>query len=575
MMRSLTPPTRFANFYYHFPMIAIADFSFSEILAQVASTVPDRPAICWRESCLSYATFTERSYRFGNAIGSRDPGRAVNGGGEERWRSQQDHVAIVMRNRPEWLEAMFGSFAARAVPFNVNYRYVATEMAHVLEVVDPVAIVYEPAFASVLTEAMALTGSKARMFHVDDESGLAPVAGSIPYEGALADAPANPPRTDWAPDDLYALLTGGTTGFPKAVLWRQADIFVVALGGRPLGPGSSSEYGSLAELGERIAPHARSTLAAAPFMHGAAQWGAAGTLLSGDTVVIQDNVDRFDAHDVWSTVERHGVKRLAIVGDAFARPLVAALEKRSYDLGCVRAVVSGGVALSAGCKQALLAALPNASILDTAGASETGPQLIQNTSAGAESATTGTFLPADGTCVLSDDRRSRIAPADRSIGWLARSGRVPLGYLNEPERTAETFPEVAGVRFSIPGDRARYTADGRIELLGRDSITINSGGEKIFAEEVEQALVLHPDVDDVLVAARPSERWGQEVVAVVQLRPGTTASLAELRTVAAHRIAAYKLPKDVIFVDAIQRSPAGKADYRWAAAIAAAASTAA
>ncbi len=254
---------------------------------------------------------------------------------------------------------------------------------------------------------------------------------------------------------------------------------------------------------------------------------------------------------------------MLIVGDAFGRPLLDELDRHPYDVSSLLMVVSGGAALSAGLKDALLERLPDISIMDGLGASETGQQATQIVGTGLP-ATTGTFLPGPGMCIVDESMTRVLAPGDDHLGWLAQQGRVPLGYLGDREKTESTFPEIDGVRYSIPGDRARLTPEGLLELHGRDSATINSGGEKIFAEEVEAAIRNHPGVYDVVVAGRPSERWGQEVVAVVQLRAGHEVTEAEIIDAAAPHIARYKLPKRVVMVDHVVRSPAGKADYRWA-----------
>ncbi len=254
-----------------------------------------------------------------------------------------------------------------------------------------------------------------------------------------------------------------------------------------------------------------------------------------------------------------------IVGDAFGRPLVEGIEAGGADLSSVLAIVSGGAALSAGIKARLLEALPSIMVLDGLGSSETGQQGSQLTAAGQETST-GDFTPGPGMCILSEDLTEVLEPGHDEMGWLGQTGRVPLGYLGDAAKTARTFPAIDGVRYSVPGDRARVTADGRLELYGRDSVTINSGGEKIFAEEVEQALVRHPAVFDCVVTGRPSERWGNEVVAVVQLADGTDASDEDLLEEAARHVARYKLPKAIVRRTEIQRSPSGKADYRWAKA---------
>jgi fatty-acyl-CoA synthase len=353
---------------------------------------------------------------------------------------------------------------------------------------------------------------------------------------------------------------------PKGVLWRQADIYVGAMGGRNLATGG--EFESLDEIVEAAINGGAKLVPAPPFMHGAGHWLAFNAFNSGNTICIQDDTVGFDADDVWRTIERETANILLIVGDAFGRPLIDQLERRAadgnpYDLSSLLMVVSGGAPLNSTLKDRFLTQLPSLMVMDAVGASETGSQMAHMSAAG-QQATTGTFTPGPGAAIVSADLGTVLEAGHEEVGWLAQQGRVPLGYLGDAEKTARTFPVIGGVRYSVPGDRARLTADGLIELYGRDSVTINSGGEKIFAEEVEQAIAHHPDVYDVVVAGRPSERWGQEVVAVVQLREGAAQDEETLLTEAALHVARYKLPKSFRFVDAIVRSPAGKADYRWA-----------
>jgi acyl-CoA synthetase (AMP-forming)/AMP-acid ligase II len=396
---------------------------------------------------------------------------------------------------------------------------------------------------------------------VADDSGEALLPGAVDYEEALAAASAELPDLPHSPDDLYILYTGGTTGMPKGVLWRSADIYVAAMGGRRL---DGSEFASLDEVVEyaRAGGKLRG-LVGPPLMHGAAQWGTFIYLSMGNTCHFADDNRRFDAADVLATIEREKLNTLTIVGDAFAVPLLDELARRRYDLSSLLLIGSGGAPLSTAHKKALIERLPHVTILDSIGSSETGAQ-GSNPSNKSSAVTTGDFKPGPGACVVSEDLGRVLRPGDPELGWFAQTGRVPLGYLGDREKTARTFPVIAGVRHSVPGDRARYRADGTIEVLGRDSVTINSGGEKIFAEEVEHALKQHRDVWDCVVAGRPSERWGQEVVAIVKLRPGARASEQELLAEAGKHVARYKLPKAFVFRDAIQRSPSGKADYRWA-----------
>jgi fatty-acyl-CoA synthase len=298
-------------------------------------------------------------------------------------------------------------------------------------------------------------------------------------------------------------------------------------------------------------------------MHGAAHWAAFNVWTLGGTVIVQSEPRRLDPHDIWSTVEREKVNLVTIVGDAFARPLADRLREHRYDLSSLAILSSGGAILTASLKDELLAQLPNLRILDTVGSSESGAQGAQFASAGSKSST-GDFQVALGNLVLKEDLSGPVLPGSGETGWLARSGNIPLGYYEDAEKTARTFPVVEGVRYVVPGDRARIDADGTLRLLGRDSVTINTGGEKVFAEEVEQALKHHGDVYDCVVVGTPSERWGQQVTALVLLRSGARPDEESLRSVANQHIAAYKLPKAFVFVDQLVRAPSGKADYRWA-----------
>lgn len=348
---------------------------------------------------------------------------------------------------------------------------------------------------------------------------------------------------------------------PKGVLWRQGDIYPAALGGRKISTGV--EYDSIESVIDNAVEGGMRVLPSAPFMHGAAHWMALNALGNGNTIVLPHNPTTFDAADFCDTIKRENVNIAQIVGDAFGRPLLDELDRAPHDLSSLVLLISGGAALSAPVKSALLERLPSMAIMDGLGSSETGQQASQVIGAGAQ-ITTGTFKPGTGMAIVSADLDRRLEPGHQDLGWLAQCGRVPLGYLGDAEKTERTFPTIDGVRYSVPGDRARINADGVLELHGRDSVTINSGGEKIFAEEVEAALAHHPAIYDVIVTGRPSERWGNEVVAIVQLRDGSSATTDELLAACDGHIARYKFPKDIIVVDKIERSPAGKADYRWA-----------
>jgi acyl-CoA synthetase (AMP-forming)/AMP-acid ligase II len=540
------------------------EFNLARVHEAVEQAVPDRECIVFRDRRLTYRDVGDRSRRVTDVLRARGLGRVREREGLAPHVSGQDHLAIYLHNGNEYLEAMLGAYKARVAPFNVNHRYVAEELRYVLHDAGARAIVYHSAFAPTLAAVRDQLPELELLLQVPDDSGEALLPGGEWYEEALA---AASPELDgdlvraWSPDDLYLLYTGGTTGMPKGVMWRQADIFVGALGGRRLDTGE--EWRSLEEIADNAHSGGMRVLPGPPFMHGAAHWLALNAFTNANTVVLPNVVDRLEPSDVLGVVAAESVNVLLMVGDAFGRPIVEEMERGRHDLSSLLVTVSGGATLSPGVKERLLRAVPTMMVLDGLGASETGQQGSQLTSAG-QRAVTGRFLPLPGMVVLSESMDRVLEPGDPELGWLAQRGRVPLAYLGDPDKSARTFPELDGVRYAVPGDRARLAADGSLELFGRDSATINSGGEKIFAEEVEQAMLRHPSVADCLVAGRPSERWGEEVVALVQLVEGLRASDEDLREEAARHIARYKLPKSILRVERVQRSSSGKADYRWA-----------
>ncbi len=552
---------------------ALPQHNMAAVSEAVATRVAERTAIVWRDRRLSFQDLTHRSRQLahlfnGHRLGANPAGRT----GLASHESHQDHVAIYAHNGNEYLEAILGAFKARVLPVNINYRYVAEELLFVLRTSGVRAIVFHSTFAQTLAEVLPELPELRLLLQIDDGSTNALLPGARWYEEALSAAPATLPDAaiQWSPDDLYMLFTGGTTGMPKGVLWRQADIHRTAMGGR--NPLTRQPWASLDEVAQAAVdnPAPGVVLPAAPFMHGAGHWTAFAALNQGNTVVIQDDITRLDPVDICSVIERERVTYLQIIGDAFGRPIIEEMERGTYDLSSMRTLLSGGTALSTSCKERFLARLPQITLIESVGSSEGGGQATQMTTAGA-TIIAATFSPVEGTVVVAADLDRVLQPGDDETGWLAKRGPdIPIGYLGDADKTARTFPIIEGERVSVPGDRARWLADGTIELLGRESVTINSGGEKIFAEEVEAAIIAHPDVDDVVVTSRPSERWGQEVVAVVSLRAGASTSTSALAAEAARHIARYKLPKAWVFVEEIKRSPAGKADYRWAAGIAAA-----
>ncbi len=536
------------------------EFSFPMVTEAIAAAVPDREALIYRDRRITFGQLAERSRRLANHLLSQGVSVRSERTDLAGHESGQDHLAIYLYNGNEYIEGMLGAFKSRVAPLNVNYRYVAEELTYLLNNSGARAILYHAEFAPILEKVRSDVPGLEILIQVADESGHDLLPGAVDYESALAAASPDTPAVEPSPDDLYMLYTGGTTGMPKGVLWRSADIFVAAMGGRTM---AGTENESL----DAIVENAKNggfmrSLVGPPMMHGAAQWSGFINLNAGHTLVFASDGHRMDPHDVLGTMEREKCTSVTIVGDAFARPLLDQLDQQSYDLSELKLIGSGGAPLSTAAKEAFLDRFPGVLVIDAIGSSETGAQATNPATKG--NVTTGEFKPGPGACVVSADLDRVLEPGDEEMGWFAQSGRVPLGYLGDAEKTAKTFPVIDGTRYSVPGDRAHWRADGVIDVLGRDSVCINSGGEKIFAEEVENALKLHEAVYDSVVCGRASERWGQEVVAIVKLRDGHDASDESLLEEAARHLARYKLPKQILRRDEIVRSPSGKADYRWA-----------
>lgn len=556
-------------------------FNLATVNEVIAEAVPEREAIVFRDRRFTYRQLAERTRRLANFLAGYDLGLHTERAALSDWQSGQDHLGIYLYNGNEYLEAMLGAFKARLAPFNVNYRYVDEELLYLLNDAKTKALVYHSSLAHHVAAIREQVPTLELLVQVqDDDRPL--LDGAVDFETALASASPERPDLKWSSDDLYILYTGGTTGMPKGVLWKHGDILIASLGARRT---DGSVIDSLDGYVRRATASHRKTLPAPPFMHGAGHWAAFQAFNTGATVVIQDEVRRFDAAGVVDIIEREDVNNLLLVGDAFGRPLVDALCAAAANIpqpGSERAplasergtpshkrcptlrnVITGGAIMTAKIKAELIDALPHINIIDTAGSSETGGQASHTSSAKAGVAT-GTFTLSAHNAVLSEDMSRVLEPGHDGLGWWARTGNIPLGYLGDEEKTRRTFPTIDGLRYSVPGDKVRLLPDNTLELHGRESVTINSGGEKIFAEEVEQAIKHHPDVYDAVVAGRASERWGSEVVAVVQFKAGRTASGESLLEECAKHIARYKLPKAFVLKGEILRSPNGKADYRWA-----------
>ena len=468
-----------------------------------------------------------------------------------------DHVGIYGLNSVEWVESLWAIFKLRAVWININYRYVADELAYLFGNADLKALIHDAAFAD-------------RVAGVRDHLpmlGHTLVIGGD-YEDALA---GGSPERDFAPrspDDRYILYTGGTTGMPKGVVWRHEDV-LFALGGgidvlsgvRATGPGDLVERGRRNGSGLTFLP-------IAPLMHGATQWAVMGQSFQGNKVIL---MSQFEAHEVWRLIEAEKANAMMVTGDAMARPLIEALDEepsKSRDLSSLISLSSTAAVFSPSLKDQYLDRFPNLVLTDAIGSSEGGANGVVIVQKGHTAMKGGpTVKPVGGTVVLDDDM-APVAPGSGVVGRVARTGDIPIGYYNDPEKTAATFVEIGGTRYVIPGDMATVEADGMVTLLGRGSQSINSGGEKIFPEEVEAAVKSHPAVYDAVVVGVPDDRWGQRVAVVVQARTGMTPDLASVQEHCRSRIAGYKVPRELHLVELMQRSPSGKADYPWASRIA-------
>lgn len=506
--------------------------NLADVLEVITDAVPDRMAIITNDAEYTYADVDERATRLANHL-------AANGV------RKGDHVGVHAPNRIEWIDAFFGCFKIGATPINVNFRYVHNELKYLYSNADCVAVLVAPEYRQAVADIEAELGGVNYIMTMGPE-----------YDAALAAASAERPAfSDRSGDDVYMIYTGGTTGMPKGVMWRNEDVIFAALnanrGNRPIE--------RVEQLGEEAAaaPMALRMMGMGPMMHGGAQWTMGNSIVSGGTYVMY--CGSFEAHAVLDLAARSRTNTISTMGDAMARPLAEALADgtATYDLSNLYGFGNGGAPLTPNVKAQLKAVLPNVVIIDSYGASETGAAGTRpdDGSQGAPRFNTG-----PDTTVFDDDFR---VCAVGEVGKLARSGRIPVGYYNDPAKTAATFPIVDGKRWVVPGDFAQIEEDGSISVLGRGSVSINSGGEKIFPEEVEAALKAHPAVYDVAVVGTPSERWGEQVTALVVLRPGMDAGFDDLVAHSRTLVAAYKAPKSILVVPDIGRTPVGKVDYAW------------
>ncbi|WP_406285684.1 acyl-CoA synthetase [Embleya sp. NBC_00896] len=521
-------------------------FNLADLFEVVVDACPDRLALIAGDVRLTYAELDARANRVAHAFTTAGlaPG---------------DHIGIYSRNRAEWLEAMIGAFKARMVPININYRYVEDELRYIVDNADLVGLVVErgylPKVAAVRADAPAL----AHVFVLADEFDEK-LDDTIEYEAALATESGTRDFGPRSPDDRYMVYTGGTTGFPKGVEWRSHDIFCSAMGGGNFG-GEPIEKPELLARKAEGAPLVQ--MLTTPLMHGNGQWVTWITLFSAGTAVMWTGL-RYDPAEILRTIEREGCVTMMLVGDAMARPIADELESGAYDVRTLKVIGSGGALLSPSVKAQLTRLIPGLYISDSFGASEFG--------AGSSQTAGGRFPLKPKTAVLGEDLRP-VGVGES--GRLARTGYIPIGYYKDPVKTADTFHvDPDGVRWVVPGDFARIEDDGDVTLLGRGSVCINTGGEKVFPEEVEGVLKAHAAVYDAVVVGLPDPRFGERVAAVVSLREGHALTIEELAEHARGQIAGYKIPRDLVVVAEVPRTPAGKPDYRWAKTTAAAAPSA-
>ena len=474
-----------------------------------------------------------------------------------------DHVGIYAYNCVEWIETLWAVFKIRAVWININYRYVEDELRYLFDNADLKALVFAREFAPRLRGVRDALPLLRHTVAIDDGSG-ADLAGidAVDFEAAMA---SGSPERDFAPrspGDLYILYTGGTTGMPKGVVWRHEDVFM-ALGG-----GIDPLTGERTPSPEHMVEKGRmgftiTMFPIAPLMHGATQWAVMGQSFVGNKMVL---TAKFDPRQVWELVEREKINSIMITGDAMGRPMIEALKAPDahWDVSSLLSLSSSAATFSPSVKDEYFEKFPNLVMTDAVGSSEGGNNGMVMVQPGQTAMKGGPTVSRLGNTVVLDEDGNPIEPGTGQIGKIARAGDIPIGYYKDPVKTAETFVTYGGVRYAIPGDYAQVEADGRLTLLGRGSVSINSGGEKIFPEEVEAAVKSHPDVFDCTVVGVPDERWGQRVCALVQIRPGTAPSLEDVQRHCREKIAGYKLPREMHVVDSVVRSPSGKPDYRWA-----------
>ena len=525
--------------------------NIADLAEHAIDAVPDRVALISGDQKLTYAQLEEKANRLAHYL--MDEGV-----------KKDDKVGLYCRNRIEIVIAMLGIIKAGAILVNVNYRYVEGELRYLFENSDMVALVHERQYSDRVANVLPDTPNVKTILVVEDGSDVPDNDyeryGGVEFYSAIAQGSPERDFGERSADAIYLLYTGGTTGFPKGVMWRHEDIYRVLFGGTDFATGEFvKDEHDLARAAAANPPMIRYPIP--PMIHGATQSAMWMSIFSGQTTVL---APEFNADEVWRTIHDHNVNLLFFTGDAMARPLLDALTKdNDYDLSSLFLLASTAALFSPSIKEKLLELLPNRVITDSIGSSETGFGGTSIVTAGAPHSG-GPRVTIDHRTVVLDEDGNEVQPGSGVRGFIAKKGNIPVGYYKDEKKTAETFRVIKGVRYAIPGDWAVVEEDGSVTMLGRGSVSINSGGEKIYPEEVEAALKGHPDVFDALVVGVPDPRYGQHVAAVVQARPGCRPSLAELDSFVRSEIAGYKVPRSLWLVDEVKRSPAGKPDYRWA-----------
>ena len=526
--------------------------NIADLAEHAIDAVPDRVALICGDEQITYAELEEKANRFAHYL-------------MDRGVKKGEKVGLYCRNRIEIVIAMLGIVKAGAILVNVNYRYVEAELRYLFDNSDMVALVHERQYADRVANVLPEVPNLKTVIVVDDGTGGSDEEftryGGVEFNDALAQGSADRDFGDRSAEDIYLLYTGGTTGFPKGVMWRHEDIYRVLLGGTDFATGQfvADEYDH-AKQAAAAPPMIRFPIP--PMIHGATQSATWMALFAGQTVVL---APEFDAEAVWNAIEKNKVNLLFFTGDAMGRPLLDALETSiaGRDLSSLFLLASTAALFSRSLKERFLELLPNRVITDSIGSSETG---FGGTSivAKGQSQAGGPRVSIDKNTVVLDDDGNEVTPGSGVRGILAKRGNIPVGYYKDEKKTAETFRTINGIRYAIPGDYAMVEDDGTVTMLGRGSVSINTGGEKVYPEEVEAALKAHPAVFDALVVGVPDDRYGQHVAAVVAPRVGARPALAELDAFVRNQIAGYKVPRSLWLVDEVKRSPAGKPDYTWA-----------